>query len=265
MLELTALDKSFGSRRLLSDASLVIRAGECVALIGANGSGKTTTLRCAVGLARPDRGNVRIDGIDMRTRPVDARARLSYLAQRTDFPSTLTVREILTVVADLRRADSRAVDREIAMCGLTRLATRTVGQLSGGERQRVAMAALFIPDAAVYLLDEPTMNLDPAGAGLLIDRLTEVRDKGRAILFTTHVAAGLEGLATRVAALRNGRIDDLRHECSLAAALERLHQEGARHETEAADSGAIGIPHRDVWQQLWRGAWWPGTDSAGSR
>ena len=261
MLELNGLDKSFGTRRLLSGASLIVRGGECVALIGANGSGKTTTLRCAVGLARPDHGNVRVDGIEMHVRPVEARARVSYLAQRTDFPVTLTVREILTVVADLRCAPAGAVDREITMCGLSRVAARTVGQLSGGERQRIAMAALFIPDTAAYLLDEPTMNLDPSGAGLLIDRLTELRNNGRAVLFTTHVAAGLEGLATRVAALRGGRIDDLHSDCTLAAALERLHQEGVRDEPEAADGGSLGAAHH----QLWRGAWWPGTDSAGSR
>lgn len=261
MLELSGLDKSFGARRLLSSASLLVHGGECVALVGANGSGKTTTLRCAVGLARPDRGRVRIDGIDLMARPIDARARVSYLAQRTDFPSTLSVREILTVVADLRRASTRDVEREISICGLSRVAARSVAQLSGGERQRVAMAALFIPDAAAYLLDEPTMNLDPAGTCLLVDRLADLRDKGRAVLFTTHVATGLEGLATRAAMLRDGRIADCESACGLAAALERLHQEGIRDEPEIADSRDGG----DARRQLWRGTWWPRAHSAGSR
>jgi ABC-type multidrug transport system ATPase subunit len=261
MLELSGLNKSFGARRLLSGASLLVRGGECVALVGANGSGKTTTLRCAVGLARADRGSVCVDGIDASVRPSDARARLSYLAQRTDFPSTLSVREILMVVADLRGASGRAVDREIAMCGLSRVAARSVAQLSGGERQRVAMAALFIPDVAVYLLDEPTMNLDPAGTGLLIGRLAELRSQRRAVLFTTHVATGLEGLATRVSMIRGGRIDDCENGCGLSAALERLHQEGIRDEPEISDCSDRDVTRR----QLWRGEWWPGTHSAGSR
>jgi ABC-type multidrug transport system ATPase subunit len=261
MLELIGLNKSFGAHRLLSGASLVVRGGECVALVGANGSGKTTILRCAVGLARPDRGRVRIDGIEIGARCSDARARLSYLAQRTDFPATLTVREILTVVADLRTVSLRAVDREIALSGLSRVAARCVAQLSGGERQRVAMAALFIPDAAAYLLDEPTMNLDPAGCGLLIDRLTDLRDKGRSVLFTTHVAAGLEGVATRVVGLRDGRIADFRHDCTLASALEQLHQEGIADEGHPADCGDRGAAPG----QLWRGPWWPRAHSTGSR
>jgi ABC-type multidrug transport system ATPase subunit len=86
MIELIDVHKSFGVRRILTAASLTVHGGESVALVGANGSGKTTTLRCAVGLARVNRGRIRIDGIDAAARPCDARARLSYLPQRTDFP-----------------------------------------------------------------------------------------------------------------------------------------------------------------------------------
>jgi ABC-type multidrug transport system ATPase subunit len=228
MIELLGLHKTYGPRAVLSNASLTVRGGESIALVGSNGSGKTTTLRCAVGLARPASGRVLVDGIDMTTRPCDARARLSYLAQRTDFPITLTVREILSVVADLRGADARGVDREISLCGLSRLAGRTVGQLSGGERQRIAIAALFIPDVAVYLLDEPTMNLDPTGAQLLVTRLAAARDAGRAVLFTTHATAELDELATGVATLRDGRIAVVAHDVA----------QGKRHLSMAIDGRA---------------------------
>jgi ABC-type multidrug transport system ATPase subunit len=206
MIEFIGLHKSYGARAVLSNASLRVRGGASVALVGANGSGKTTTLRCAIGLARPVSGHILIDGIDMTARPCDARTRLSYLAQRTDFPGTLTVREILKVVADLRRAGARTVEREIALCGLSDLAGRTVGRLSGGERQRIAIAALFIPDVPAYLLDEPTTNLDPLGVQFLVTRLAAAKDEGRAVLLTTHTAAGLEELATEVVQLRDGRI-----------------------------------------------------------
>jgi ABC-type multidrug transport system ATPase subunit len=212
MIELHGLAKTYGARTILSGASLTVRAGESMALVGANGSGKTTTLRCAVGLARVAAGHVLIDGIDMAARPCDARARLSYLAQRTEFPATLTVREILTVVADLRGAPARNVEREIALCGLSHAAARTAGQLSGGERQRIAIAAMFIPDVAAYLLDEPSTSLDPIGIRLLVDRLTAARDSGCAVLFTTHTAGELEELATSIATLRGGRIITVAHE-----------------------------------------------------
>jgi ABC-type multidrug transport system ATPase subunit len=205
MIELVGLHKSYSGRVLLSDAGLTVRGGECHALVGANGCGKTTTLRCAVGLAYADRGEIRINGIDVVSRPREARAHVSYLAQRTDFPPTLTVREILRVVADLRHAPRQSVEREISLCGLGAVADRTVAALSGGERQRVAMAALLIPDAAAYLLDEPTLNLDPIGTRLLVDRLQALRDDGRAVLLTTHVNGEVDGLATHVAVLRDGR------------------------------------------------------------
>lgn len=214
MIELLGLHKTYGTRAVLSDATLTVRGGESIALIGANGSGKTTTLRCAIGLARPASGRILIDGVDMTARPCDARAKLSYLAQRTEFPSTLTVREILSVVAELRGADAGTVDREISLCGLSRLAGRTVGQLSGGERQRIAIAALFIPDVVAYLLDEPTMNLDPIGVQVLVERLATARDAGRAVLFTTHATAELGDLATAVATLRDGHITLAAHDIS---------------------------------------------------
>jgi ABC-type multidrug transport system ATPase subunit len=264
MIELHGIDKSFGGRRILTAASLAVSGGESVALVGANGTGKTTTLRCAVGLARVDRGRIRINGIDLAERPCDARAQMSYLAQRTDFPGTLTVREILSVVKDLRGASPSAVDREISLCGLTGLAGRTVSHLSGGERQRVAMAVLFIPDAAAYLLDEPTMNLDPFGTRVLIDRLTALRDQGRAILFTTHLTAELDRLATRVVALRDGCISpvtSVRSEGALAAALEALRYEDHTDEIVPADCrDRHGAPDR-----LWRRASWAGAGSSGSR
>lgn len=264
MIELIGLDKSFGSQRILTAASLSVRGGESVALVGANGSGKTTTLRCAVGLARVNGGGIHIDGVNLAERPCEARARLSYLAQRTDFPGTLTVREILSIVKDLRSASSASVDREISLCGLTRLAGRTVAHLSGGERQRVAMAVLFIPEAAAYLLDEPTMNLDPAGTRVLIDRLAALRDQGRAILFTTHLTAELDKLATRVVALRNGCISPVtsaRSEGALAAALEALKHEGNSDEFETAECGDRGVGTGRLWRRLS----WAGAGSAGSR
>ena len=196
MLELIDLRKCYGDRRVLDGASATVRGGEALALVGANGSGKTTTLRSAVGLHHLDSGVVRIDGLDVARQPCAARTRLSYLPQRSEFPATLTVREILHVVAELRDLPATTVAREIALCGLERLASRTVAKLSGGERQRVALAVLLMPDVNLYLLDEPTANLDADGTELLVDRLCALRDAGCAIVFTTHIGADLDRLAT---------------------------------------------------------------------
>jgi len=92
VLKLTRVVKSFGARRILDRLDLDVAAGESVALLGANGSGKTTALRCIVGLARPDGGRIEIGGVDALRDPIGARRRLSYLPQQSTFPATLTVR-----------------------------------------------------------------------------------------------------------------------------------------------------------------------------
>jgi ABC-type multidrug transport system ATPase subunit len=207
VLTVSGLTKSFGGRRVLDGVNLEITPGESVALLGPNGSGKTTTLRCMVGLARPDAGRIAIDGVDVLRQGVAARARLSYLPQKSVFPPTLTVRETLGFVARLRGLAAERVDREIEWCGLATLAGCGVAQLSGGERQRLAMAAAFLPDADAYLLDEPSANLDPAASRILFRRVRQLRRDGCTLLFTTHLPSDVRQLATRVAFLRNGRIE----------------------------------------------------------
>src|SRR5262245_35273864 len=207
MLSLSGIEKSFGGRAVLTGLALEVEAGESVALVGANGCGKTTTLGCIVGLVRPDRGRILVDGVDVAREPSAARRRLSYLPQRPLFPPTLTVRETIAVVGRLRGLPPAGVDREIDACGLTGLADRNVGHLSGGERQRLAMAVAFLPEVDLYIFDEPSANLDPTATRLLVQRARQLQRDGHALLFTTHVPADVRHLATRVAMLRGGRIE----------------------------------------------------------
>jgi ABC-type multidrug transport system ATPase subunit len=207
MLTLTGVTKKFGNRTVLTGLDLEIGAGESVALLGANGSGKTTALRCIVGLARPDAGRIEVGGIDLAREPIRARSRLSYLPQKSVFPPTLTVRETLAVVARLRDVPAAAADRELESCGLAALADRGVGHLSGGERQRLAMAVAFLPTVDLYLFDEPSASLDPVASRLLFQRARELKRDGHTLLFTTHIPADVRHLATRIVFLRNGRIE----------------------------------------------------------
>ena len=207
MLTLTGITKTFGAHRVLDGVDLEVGAGESVAMLGANGSGKTTTLRCIVGLARPNAGRIVVGGVDLARDSMRARARLSYLPQKSVFPPTLTVRETLAVVARLRGLAADAVDRELDSCGLAALADRGVGHLSGGERQRLAMAVAFLPTVDLYLFDEPSANLDPVASQLLFRRARQLKRDGRTLLFTTHIPADVRHLATRIVLIRNGRIE----------------------------------------------------------
>ena len=207
MLTLSGISKSFRTRCVLDHLDLEIGAGESVAMLGANGSGKTTTLRCIAGLARPDAGRIVIGGVDLSCDSIRARSRLSYLPQKSVFPPTLTVRETLAVVARLRGIAAVTVDRELDACGLGALADRGVGHLSGGERQRLAMAVAFLPSVDVYLFDEPSANLDPVASRILFQRARQLKRDGHTLLFTTHIPADVRHLATRIVLLRDGRIE----------------------------------------------------------
>jgi ABC-type multidrug transport system ATPase subunit len=238
MLELIGLTKSFNQRRILDGLDLRVAAGESVALLGANGSGKTTTLRCVVGLARPDAGRITIGGIDTARDPIRARRRLSYLPQKSTFPLTLTVRETLAVVARLRGATGDAIDRELDGCGLLHLADRGVAHLSGGERQRLAMAVAFLPSVDVYLLDEASASLDPSALRILFQRARQLKREGRTLVFTTHIPADVRHLATRVVLLRDGRIEaEAAGQFELRRCERMLERDIWGDDDEASDSG----------------------------
>jgi ABC-type multidrug transport system ATPase subunit len=205
MLHVSGLEKAFAGHPILRRVDLAVHATEAVALVGANGSGKTTTLRSIVGLTLPDRGSIRVGGIDVRRQPREARRLMSYMPQRPVFPDTLTVREILNTVAQLRAISAHRVDEELAACGLDAIADHRVAELSGGERQRVALASALLPAVKLYLFDEPSASLDVAATALLVGRVTALRAQGCAVLFTTHVTHDLDALATRVERISEGR------------------------------------------------------------
>jgi ABC-type multidrug transport system ATPase subunit len=207
VLTLTGLTKRFSGRLVLNGLDLAVAPGDSLALLGANGSGKTTTLRCVVGLARADSGRMTIAGIDAAQDPSRARRHLSYLPQKSAFPSTLTVRETLSVVAKLRDASPDAVDRELNACDLVKLADRGVAYLSGGEQQRLAIAVAFLPTVDLYLFDEPSAHLDPAASRVFFARAQQLRQQGRTLVFTTHIRADIRHLASRVAVLKGGGIE----------------------------------------------------------
>jgi ABC-type multidrug transport system ATPase subunit len=218
MIEVRGLSKRFGDFAAVDDVSFTVRAGETFALLGPNGSGKSTTLKCIAGLSVPTGGEILIDGVNALKRPREARRSLSYLPQRVGFHDCLTAKEVLEFYCRLRKLPSERIDKvlhssEFDFNGFNH---KRVGQLSGGMRQKLGLAVACLPDAPVLLLDEPTVSLDPAGAIGFREFLKVLKEKGKTILFTSHVLADVEILADRVAILVDGRlraveaIEDLR-------------------------------------------------------
>jgi len=201
--------KSYGDQRAVGELTLAVETGEVVALLGPNGSGKTTSLKAAAGLVRPTAGRVLIGapGVPVRSAAEpDARRVLSYLPQRVSFPDALTGREVLDFYRKLRGAPASRVDEALRLASLNGSAARTVGTYSGGMVQRLGLAVAVLPDAPVLLLDEPTAALDPDGLCAFYGLVETRRRAGKTVLFTSHQLGDVEQLADRIAILVEGKL-----------------------------------------------------------
>ncbi len=205
VLDVSGLHKSYGTVQAVRGVSLSVAPGEVVALLGPNGGGKTTSIRCIAGLLRADSGSINVNGYDLQRQYREARRQFSYLPQQAQFPAQLTVREIAIFHASLRGLKAPSALVALEESGLAAQAfDRTSGQLSGGMRQRLALALTSLGNPALMLFDEPTANLDPQGALDFRVSAAQWRDSGRAILLSTHVLADVESLASRVIVLVDG-------------------------------------------------------------
>ncbi|MDX6642022.1 MAG: type transport system ATP-binding protein [Solirubrobacteraceae bacterium] len=213
-LDARGLGHRYGRLEALAGLDLTLRRGECVALIGANGSGKSTAVRVMAGLLEPSTGSVRIDGFDPHAEPEaeQARARLALVPDAPLLYDDLTVRQHLELVALSHGVvddglDGR-IDALIDRLGLGARRDFLPAELSRGMRQKAQLACALIRPAEVLVLDEPVVGLDPPSQLLLRELLLEVAHAGGAVLFTTHQMRFADGLANRALLLDDGRVLD---------------------------------------------------------
>jgi sodium transport system ATP-binding protein len=210
MIELDGLSKAYGALHAVSDVSLTVPAGEVYALLGANGAGKTTALRCLATLLAPSAGTARIAGFDVRTHPLEVRRRLGFLAASMGLYARLTPRELLAFFARMHGlADDEAAERvaeAVDTFGLADFADRQCGRLSTGQKQRVSIARAVVHDPPALVLDEPTLGLDVLSGEAIYRFVERARDRGRAVIFSTHQMSEVELLADRVGVIAAGRL-----------------------------------------------------------
>jgi ABC-type multidrug transport system ATPase subunit len=206
VIQVEHLTKRFGDRTAVHDVSFTVKEGEVFAMLGPNGSGKTTTMRSIIGLTIPTVGRIAVNGLDVQHYPREARHVMSYLPQRVVFPETMTARELVHFYARLRRLPSGAAEMALDRGDFGEASDRTVGGFSGGMTQRLGLVIMSLADAPVLLLDEPTASLDPQGVKRFREFVLHQRENGRTILFSTHLLAEAEQLADRVAIFVGGRL-----------------------------------------------------------
>ncbi|MEA2316066.1 MAG: lipoprotein-releasing system ATP-binding protein [Solirubrobacteraceae bacterium] len=212
------LVKTYGrgraARRVLDGASLEVRAGELVAVVGRSGSGKSTLLHLLGGLDRPEAGTItvageRVDGRRERELTQLRRKRIGFVFQFFHLVPELTGEENVLLPARLPGMRNGAVGRGrelIARLGLEDAAKRLPHELSGGEQQRLAVARALVHDPAVVLADEPTGNLDAEAGAIVLSLLRAASDAGRAVVLVTHDEAAT-AQADRVLHLEDGRLE----------------------------------------------------------
>ncbi|ANY21930.1 ABC transporter ATP-binding protein [Gordonia terrae] len=206
----TGLTKSFGDHTVLDGIDLEVPAGSVFALLGPNGSGKTTTVKILSTLSHPDDGEVEIAGLDPRTDRTEICAQIGLTGQFAAVDTLLTGRENLTMVARLRHLSRTAarerVDRLLADFDLTEAADRRVAEYSGGMTRRLDLAMTLVGEPSIIFLDEPTTGLDPRSRRTVWDTVRGLVAGGTTIFLTTQYLEEADHLADRIAVLDRGRV-----------------------------------------------------------
>ncbi len=198
--------KRYGRRVAIEDLELVVRAGEVFGLVGANGGGKTTTLRMLAGILKPDRGRGQVLGFDLMSEAKEIRKQIGYMSQRLSLYADLSVSENLRFRAEVHGIDESrvAVENVMREFELERYARSAAGQLSGGWARRLQLAAALIHEPRLILLDEPTAGLDPISRHDVWRRIERRAAQGAGVIVSSHDLAEAER-CSRVALLYEGR------------------------------------------------------------
>ncbi len=226
MIEITGLEKRFGKIRVLRGLDLCLDRGKVTAILGPNASGKTTLIKCILGLVQPDRGGIVFDGVRLNG-DWAYRGRIGYMPQIARFPDNLNAREVMAMLKDLRGRPTGADEALLEAFRLGQELDKPLRTLSGGTRQKISaiLAFLFNPD--VLFLDEPTAGLDPVSSSILKDKILQARDVGKTFILASHIMSEIEELADNIVFLLDGQV-------RFAGPLDEIKTSTGQHNLERA-------------------------------
>ncbi|HSR16158.1 MAG TPA: ABC transporter ATP-binding protein [Gemmatimonadales bacterium] len=203
-LELAGIRKRFGRLQVLDGVDAVLAPGRVTAIVGPNAAGKSTLIKCVLGLVRPDEGRIRVLGEEIGTDP-GYRRRIGYMPQGAPFPENLTGQEVLRMLTGLR-GGAETDDELLHRFGLGPELAKPIRTLSGGTRQKLNAVVAFLFRPALVVLDEPTAGLDPLASGVLKEKVRDAVEQGTTVVLTSHIMSEIEELASEVIFLVEGRV-----------------------------------------------------------
>ncbi len=235
MIEVRGLTKRFGAVLAVDDLTFTVAPGAVTGFLGANGAGKSTTMRMVLGLHAPDSGTATVNGRHYRDLRRPAREVGALLDPRCAHPGR-SARAHLRWMADLAGVGRARVAEVLELAGVAAVADRRVGTLSLGQRQRVGLAGALLGDPGVLLLDEPLNGLDPAGVAWLRGLLRSLAAQGRTVLVSSHLLHEMEHTADRVVVIARGRLVAERGIADLQAAAVLVRAVDGPGTTRLADA-----------------------------
>ena len=205
MITVQQLNKSFGRSRILDGLTIDLNQGRSVALIGPNGSGKTTFIKCLLGLCIPDSGNITVADQNIKG-AWEYRNKIGYMPQIGRYPDNITVKHLIDMIQGIRNGSERYDLELYDAFNIRSFEHKTMQSLSGGMRQKVSACIAFMFNPEILILDEPTAGLDPVSSEILKDKVIREQQKGKLILITSHILSDLEEIATDIAFIQEGKL-----------------------------------------------------------
>ncbi len=205
MIEIKNINKKFGKLEVLRDINLTFKKGECIALIGPNGCGKTTLIKAILGMVLPDNGVIQCNGKSIQNEYL-YRSNIGYMPQIGRYPDNMTIGQIVEMIKKIRNSNENLDEDLLQTFELEKMFTKQMRTLSGGTTQKVSAVLAFLFNPDILILDEPTAGLDPLASEILKEKIIKEKEKGKLILITSHLLSELDDLITEIIFMQDGKV-----------------------------------------------------------
>jgi len=205
MIETINISKRFGRLQALNNISLSLNKGECIALIGPNGCGKTTLIKSILGMVLPDAGDIIFDGKNIKGDNL-YRSHIGYMPQIGRYPENMSIGQIIDLIRYIRNSNEPLDSDLYEQFKISSMTDKKMRTLSGGTIQKISATLAFMFNPKVLILDEPTAGLDPIASEMLKEKIIAARESGKLILITSHLLSELEEIVNGIIFMQDGMV-----------------------------------------------------------